>query len=107
MSGISLNLLVIRTADIERSRRFYDALGLRFTKEKHGNGPEHYACEMSTLVFEIYPRGESSESVDSLRLGFRVPSVDAVFDSFEKAGAEVLLCPTDSQWGRRAVVLDP
>lgn len=40
-----LNLLVLRTDDLEKSRDFYAALGLAFEKHKHGTGPSHYACE--------------------------------------------------------------
>lgn len=44
MAG-ALNLLVLRTDDLEKSLDFYAALGLTFEKHKHGTGPSHYACE--------------------------------------------------------------
>src|SRR4051812_27334640 len=56
MSNVSLNLLVIRSPDIDRSARFYELLGLSFTKHAHGTGPVHYAGELGSAVFEIYPR---------------------------------------------------
>jgi hypothetical protein len=34
-----LNLLVLRTANLEDLRRFYSALGAHFERERHGNGP--------------------------------------------------------------------
>ena len=43
-----LNLVVIRAAELERSQRFYEALGLRFSHEQHGRGPE----------FSRHPRDE-------------------------------------------------
>lgn len=39
----SLSLLVLRAADVERTRGFYEALGLVFTREQHGSGPVHSA----------------------------------------------------------------
>ncbi|MCK0472476.1 hypothetical protein [Halalkalibacter sp. APA_J-10(15)] len=52
--SIYINLVVISSLNIEKSVTFYEALGLIFKKEQHGNGPEHYACEIGNLVFEIY-----------------------------------------------------
>ena len=62
MNDVSLNLVVIRSPDIERACRFYSALGLAFTKHAHGTGPEHYACEIGGIVFEIYPRKSEDDS---------------------------------------------
>jgi lactoylglutathione lyase len=39
----SLNLIVIRAADLDKSLAFYRALGLEFAQEQHGTGPVHYA----------------------------------------------------------------
>jgi catechol 2,3-dioxygenase-like lactoylglutathione lyase family enzyme len=104
---VFLNLLVLRAADLDRSRRFYETLGLTLVKEKHGAGPEHYACEMGDTVFEIYPTNSGAESSASTRLGFRVPTVDRALESLREIGAEVIMEPKDSPWGRRAVVRDP
>lgn len=53
-----LNLLVVYASDLEASRRFYTACGLRFVTEQHGSGPLHYSVTMpSGLVFELYPCG--------------------------------------------------
>jgi lactoylglutathione lyase len=57
-----LSLVVIRSWDIERSARFYSALGLHLEKHRHGNGPEHFASEYEGSVFEIYPRQEETDS---------------------------------------------
>src|SRR3954470_3902711 len=90
MQGISLNLVVIRTADLTRAEQFYRALGLAFTKERHGMGPEHWAAELGPTVFEIYPADGSPPAPASTRLGFRVPSVDVVLASLAKIGAEIV-----------------
>ena len=51
-----LCLIVIRVADLARSRQFYQAIGLDFHEEQHGGGPLHLACELAGIVFEIYPQ---------------------------------------------------
>lgn len=50
-----LENLVLYAADIERSRHFYEGLGLEMTEERHGDGPRHFSCSFGSTVFEIYP----------------------------------------------------
>lgn len=79
-----LNLLVLRCADIQLSKAFYENLGLSFDKEKHGNGPEHYAtCMNDGLVIELYPATERFP-VDHCRLGVCVPNLSEMAISFNK-----------------------
>ena len=106
MSDVLLNLIVLRAADLCRSVRFYRALGLEFVSERHGYGPEHFACDLGGVILELYPR-TGSESSTGTRLGFRVPSVDRAVDSLREVGAAVLTEPCESRWGRRGVVEDP
>jgi predicted enzyme related to lactoylglutathione lyase len=102
----TLNLVVIRAADLERSQRFYEALGLRFSRERHGSGPEHLAAELGGMVFEIYPRGSGPATV-GVRLGFQVASVETAISAVQQLGAEVATPPAAGPWGWRAVVIDP
>lgn len=74
---MNLSLLVIRCDDLEISKEFYQSLGLIFTKEKHGNGPEHYACEIEGMIFELYPNNDESPK-DKSRLGFKVGDLNDV-----------------------------
>ena len=104
--NIEINLIVLRSADIERAAHFYQVLGLELTKHRHGTGPEHYAAELEGLVFEIYPRQKETDTSIGTRIGFRVPSVDETIAAVEKVGAKVVSLPKDSVWGRRAVVDD-
>ena len=101
-----LNLVMVRSADPDRSAEFYRLLGLAFTKHQHGSGAEHYACEEGPVVFEIYPRG-TGEGSSATRLGFRVASLDAVIGALGATGAPVLTPPSQTEWGYRAVVADP
>jgi catechol 2,3-dioxygenase-like lactoylglutathione lyase family enzyme len=98
--------VVIRVADLERAQRFYEALGLRFARERHGSGPEHLAAELGAVVFEVYPRGNGSPT-SGVRLGFRVASVAAAVAAVQSLGAEIAVPPAESPWGLRAVVVDP
>jgi len=102
-----LNLVVIRSADLQRAASFYERLGLAFTKHRHGSGPEHLACENGPVVFEIYARRTSRNPRPAVRIGFRVPFVDAVVAELQQSGTNIVAMPKDSPWGRRAVVVDP
>jgi lactoylglutathione lyase len=103
---VAFNLLVIRVFDLERARQFYEALGLTFTREQHGSGPEHLASTCDGTVFELYPSGENPPT-SGIRLGFRVSSIRAVLLTLAEIDAEVVSPPTDSPWGLRAVICDP
>lgn len=100
-----INLVVIRSQDIEASKTFYEQIGLTFQRHKHGNGAEHYASESSSFVFEIYPDDGTSSS--GARIGFSVPDVDSIIETLRATGIEIVVEPKDSPWGRRAVVRDP
>ncbi|MCW3096411.1 MAG: Glyoxalase/bleomycin resistance protein/dioxygenase [Chthonomonadaceae bacterium] len=102
-----LNLVVIRSGDIERSTRFYTSLGLHLEKHRRGNGPEHFASEYEGGVFEIYPRQEENDSTAGVRIGFQVAKVDVLVQKLAEEGAAVISPPKSSPWGRRAVVEDP
>lgn len=101
-----LNLVVLRSADIERAASFYRQMGLLITRHSHGSGPEHYTSKVSGLVFEIYPMTAKSSPTIGARIGFRVDSVDEIVRLLSQIGAEIVTPPTDSEWGRRAVVKD-
>ncbi|MEM1070790.1 MAG: VOC family protein [Planctomycetota bacterium] len=100
-----LNLIVLRSDDIDRAADFYVEMGLLFIKHRHGQGPEHYVAEMNGLTFEIYPTGPHG-STEATRLGFSVDDVDSIVDLLVKAGAELLQPPHESSWGRRATMKD-
>lgn len=112
MAFVSMNLVVIRAADLDRSEAFYSALGLTFTRHRHGDGPLHCAAEIfdgqsPPLVFEIYPAKENVDRRDAVRLGFCVADIDAAMEALIAAGGKIVSKAKDSEWGRRAVVADP
>lgn len=101
-----LRLLVLRVADLASSRRFYEALGLRFAVERHGRGPEHLSADLGDFVFELYPLA-SRPPTTGARVGFEVPDLDAVVREIEAAGGEIDSPPQATPWGERAVLIDP
>src|SRR3954464_15692382 len=107
MSNITLNLVVLRSPDMARAAAFYSRLGLQFSRHRHGSGPEHYAAELPGGAFELYPLTADGASTLGTRIGFRVPSVDAVIAALSDYSGAVISAPRDSEWGRRAVIADP
>jgi lactoylglutathione lyase len=100
-----LSLIVIRAREVERLGTFYSALGLAFTKHRHGNGPEHLSSNVGETVFEIYP-ANGEESTISTRLGFSVPSLTEAMADLRRLKATIVTEPCDTEFGRRAVVKD-
>ncbi len=106
MNAASVNLIVIRSKDINRAKTFYETLGLSFTKHRHGKGLDHFASDSGDVVFEIYPLRDSEHPTTSTRLGFTVYSCDEVTKKLHEAGYTVRSRPNDAPWGRVAVVED-
>jgi catechol 2,3-dioxygenase-like lactoylglutathione lyase family enzyme len=101
-AGATLSLVVIRVRDLTASRSFYELLGLAFTWERYGNGPDHLSTSLGDVVLELYPQGAGGSSA-GLRLGLHVPSLS---DTVTSVG------PTDVKLVERAgervaVVSDP
>lgn len=91
---------------MHRAVSFYRHLGIEFTLHSHGTGPEHYASLTSDFVLEIYPATSSKARTENLRLGFLVPELDAKVESLRGFLVTVVSEPKESEWGRRAVLLD-
>ena len=104
-----LNLVGIRSADLNRAEAFYEILGIAFERHRHGNGRVHLSGGpyRDGYVFEIYPKSEKAGSTKGVRIGFSIDGVDAYIDKLVQAGGRVVEKPHDSEWGRRAVVADP
>lgn len=52
-------VLYTHPSGIEKMKLFSERLGLEFVPEKHGNGPEHFACAYDGSVLEIYPTSQA------------------------------------------------
>ena len=100
----TLNLIVLRTQDMERSRVFYESIGLKFEHHRHGNGLPHLSSTGGGAVVEIYPA--NGKDTTDIRLGFQVANVDTVLQTLEGLGGTIVSPAKQSPWGRRAVVKD-
>lgn len=99
MSGITLNLVVLRSRDMARAAAFYSCIGLQFKQHRHGSGPEHFAAELPGGVFELYPLAADGASTVGTRIGFRVPSVDQAVAALREYPDAIVNAPRDSEWG--------
>ncbi|GGO30315.1 hypothetical protein GCM10011574_66570 [Microbispora bryophytorum] len=70
-------LLVLYTDRLEECRAFYGALGVEFTRERHGEGPRHYAAVLADgTVFELYP-ATAERRTGAVRLGLHLDGATA------------------------------
>jgi catechol 2,3-dioxygenase-like lactoylglutathione lyase family enzyme len=119
----ALNLLVLRCADLERSIRFYKALGLRFFRFRIGGTDSHGAKAIIPGPEFPLTRGETAQvppcthlellaageqpTTRGVTFGLFVESVDASARAARNVEADVLLAPVTRGYGRVAVVADP
>jgi lactoylglutathione lyase len=90
MNSVSLKLLVLKTRQLERVRTFYEALGVSFVEEKHGNGPVHYAGQVGETVLEVYPLAGEGSADGTIRLGFAVENLDQVLERVQSGETQVV-----------------
>lgn len=57
-------------------------------------------------MFELYPESDGASTLGT-HIGFRVLSVDEAIVALSDFPDAVASAPRDSEWGRRAVVIDP
>lgn len=79
-----LSLVVLRSPDVDATRRFYEALGLVFAEERHGDGPRHVAARLGDAVLEIDPGSADQRGVT---FGIGVPELAASGAAAVAAGA--------------------
>jgi catechol 2,3-dioxygenase-like lactoylglutathione lyase family enzyme len=119
----SLNLVVLRTHDLKLSRRFYEAIGLRFQPFVYGYGADSIQGPVppnAPLVHYVETEGmppphtyleihtmSKDEPIPRQQIGFFVESVDAAVAAALEAGATLLTRAANWPYGRRAAVADP
>jgi hypothetical protein len=82
----ALNLVVIRSTDVERAKQFYAAMGLPMSRDSLGSVPSHYVSVVCGLVFEIYALAPGQAPTTGTRLGFRwTPSMNSFPCSWRQA----------------------
>lgn len=97
-----LDLLVLRSSDIDAARRFYEALGLVWREEQHEGGPKHYSCRLGATLFELYPTRKGPTG--RVRLGLRVAEPERLAEAAVGAGGRRR---PDSAQSTGIVVRDP
>ena len=119
----ALNLVVLRTHDLERSRRFYEAIGLKFQLSDYGYGAQSMQGPVppdAPLVLDVKREGippphtyleihtlSKDEVIPRQQIGFFVGSVDAGVKAAVEAGGTLLTKPAKWPYGWRAAVADP
>jgi lactoylglutathione lyase len=101
MPNIVLESIVVRCTEIERSRAFYELLGLSFVREQHGGGPVHYSTRLGQTLLELYP---SKTAASPMRFGVRTSEFDACIATLKAMGSG--LTSVDAL-GSAAVLRDP
>jgi lactoylglutathione lyase len=79
---------------------------LRFHRQQHDGGPEHYSTQIGKTVFEIYPLSRDGASSIGIRLGFVVDSLSDVLSKMRGVGVKVISQPKKREWGYSCVVED-
>lgn len=105
MQTPTLALLVIKCANIEAARSFYEKLGLVFQQEQHGKGPIHYSSLLGDVIFEIYPLNQF-DTADKTRLGFRVDDLETVMAKLIANDYRVISSPKLTEYGILALAKD-
>jgi hypothetical protein len=106
MKNIEINLLVLRSRNMEKLKLFYGSIGIEFTTERHGEGAVHYAAQLDNAVFEIYPCRQN-EQPDNCRLGLTVESLADCLKQLRLTDAKIISEPMELNGYLRAVVEDP
>lgn len=115
---VQINLIV---ADLERSRAFYDRLGIAFrARNRDGEGPaEAWVSTNTGITVVLHSVAFASWwDEDAPQPSAGGPQVDLEFESVERLdeviagldafGATTVKPPTDMPWGQRfAIVRDP
>lgn len=108
MADVLLNLLVLKTRQVEQLRRFYQTIGVELAEERHGTGPVHFAGRAGDVVIEVYPLPDDGSQVDSsIRLGFAVENLAQIVQALEGFGTKIVTPPKETAWGLQGVVKDP
>lgn len=89
-------VLILRCADIDKTRVYYERHGYSFTKEKHGDGPEHYSWAKDDIVVELYP----AENRDGRRAG---ETTIMLATDFAALGVEIITAEDPD--GRRILLI--
>lgn len=111
MFGIT-HAIVLYAHDPDLTRQFYEALGLAFVEEKHGDGPVHHSCDLEGIVMEIYPRRakpEAGKHDDLTAMFFFIGEFEKTLEALKAMGLKPGTVGTSAQSPnlRAASIRDP
>lgn len=107
--------VVLFSRHVDRTVAFYQALGIEFEREDHGDGLPHDAANLGHIHVAVFPaepapatalapaRGEPGSTF----VGFYVPSLEQTVERMAALGCRLLEPHQVRDWGCRAVVEDP
>lgn len=108
---MNINLIVLYSYNHIAAKDFYEALGMDFKEEKHGNGPKHYAAVMDNgTVFEIYPDEDDTPVDYKMLIGVEVDNLHEVMNRlknyhlYKKSGSKMSAMLVDPD-GRSVLVV--
>jgi lactoylglutathione lyase len=104
--------VVLFAADPTATAAFYRALELVLEDEQHGEGPIHFAAELGSVHFAIYPaqapgRAPERRTGGNVFPGFYVESLERAVSALKEGGAPILTEHERMEWGCRVVAQDP
>ena len=109
--------LTLRVRDVQRSRDFYEGLGVPCgpldTDEPGGDRHVHAmwgtwsADADDFLMLNIYPAGGTAPASAPASLGFATDDLDTLHQTLVAKGTEVVQSPQTRPWGRMATYRDP
>jgi predicted enzyme related to lactoylglutathione lyase len=105
-------MINVAVDDLERSRRFYEALlDVAFAEERHGDGPLHLNAtfgEWNTPSWFLLSLWSDPDRAGGADLGFHVDDLDRAYERALAAGATDVHAPRDIEgMPRTAQLQDP
>ena len=104
---MSLNLLVIKTKNIQRLATFYSLFQIDFEYHKHSDNVFHFSAIIGEIVFEIYPLRENETADKTLRLGFFVKNLSDKIKILKSQNHKIISYPKETEYGIKATIEDP
>lgn len=98
-----LDFVVLRCADLDRSKLFYQALGCSFKTEQHDSGPLHYSTRLGETLVEFYP---TRKPTMPQRFGISLPDLGEAVARLTALGDFVLSFESERS-PPQALVRDP
>lgn len=101
----ALAAVVFTCKDLDKSVKFYRALGVDVRESKHG-GTVHFTCALVGVHFALYP-GTDVGPQSGCQLGLMITNLEGSLVATKALGATMLAPPTQKPWGITAMVEDP